>query len=564
MGKTHLGMRSYFFYFLAFLILNGCSGSGISSFIFPDHQADTLGRAGNSNPEEDPDLALEPAEDKEALSEELETLKQTGEWENKDTADAPEPEKEDQKGFPIVHNKQVDAYIKIFTGSQRKQFARWLATSGRYAPIVYQELDRFGLPRELLYLAMIESGFNQRARSAAKAVGLWQFMRSTGRQYSLRIDNYIDERRDAKSSSEAAASFLSDLYGEFGDWYLAVAAYNAGPGKIRKGLNRYKADNFWDLAQHNYLRLETKRYVPKLIAAIIIAKDPEKYGFHNLVYKTPLKYDVLEVGPGLDFNAIALISGQNVKEIKELNLELKKGRTPLNRKSHLVKIPAGSLQYAKANMGKLHNVVKNGYKIHIYKSGETLSAICRRYNIDKTTLLKVNNLKSGKINNGKRLRIPYTTVAYQLLSGKGGLPAGENFILHTVRKGETISNISKRYNVSPELIALWNNLPNIHKLSIGQQLALHTDKNGTVKPAGIKPQASRDDNIIVLAENNKRIHHAEPAAKSVQLGWYEVKDGDSLWTISRKFKISPAQIKKWNNLKSNLIRPGVRLKIKSV
>lgn len=517
--------------------------------------------------QDDPDLALEPPETEVCLTQELEALQNTGAWEEHLTSsDETVVNDEVLYDFPIVQNKQVQMYLDLFQGKQRKQFGRWLARSGKYAQLFKNELSAANLPEDLMYLSMIESGFSQRAYSRSRAVGLWQFMSPTGRQYGLRINSYIDERRDAEKSTKAAVTYLSDLYREFNDWHLAVAAYNAGPGTIRKGLKRYKVDNFWDLAQHKYLKLETKRYVPKLIAAIIVAKDPQKYGFTNISYASPLRYDLLEVGPGLSLDAVALISGHDVKTIKNLNIELKKSKTPLNSKAHLVKIPAGSHQYAKNNMSRLHSIVTTGYKIHIYRKGETLSAICRKYNINKTTLLKVNNLQPNSLTNGQRLRIPYTTVAYQLLpkGSESALAAyKDNLILHKIRPGETISKISKRYNVPPELIVSWNGLSSVHKIRAGQQLALYINKKGPTQPPTQQTQVNTQDNVIVLAGSSKK-RPASLQNDKDRISWYRVKSGDSLWTISRKFNISPKQIKRWNNLKSNLIHPGVKLKLLNV
>lgn len=517
--------------------------------------------------QDDPDLALEPPETEICLTQELEALQKTGAWESHQVStDEVDLQTEILYDFPIVHNKQVQMYLDLFQGKQRKQFVKWLARSGKYEKLFQKELDAANLPENLIYLSMIESGFNQRAYSRSRAVGLWQFMSPTGKQYGLQINRYIDERRDAEKSTRAAVNYLSDLYAEFNNWHLAVAAYNAGPGTIRKGLKKYKVDNFWDLAQHKYLRLETKRYVPKLIAAIIIAKNPEKYGFHNINYAKPLEYDVLEVGPGLTLDAVALISGHNVKTIKNLNIELKTSKTPLNRKSYQVKIPVGSKQYAQNNMDRLHSVVTTGYKIHIYKTGETLSAICRKYNINKTTLLKVNNLQSHTLTNGQRLRIPYTTVAYKLLpkGSKSALAAyKDSLILHKIRPGETISKISKKYNVPPELIVSWNGLQSVHRIRAGQQLALYIDKQGPTGTVADTSQPRTQDNVIVLAGSSKK-RPASIGESKDRISWYKVKSGDSLWTISRKFNISPSQIKQWNNLKSNLIHPGIKLKLLNV
>jgi len=474
-------------------------------------------------------------------------------------------------------HRKVQAYLDIFQYRQKKTFGRWLARSGKYVPMFQKELRDAGLPEDLAYLAMIESGFNQRAYSRARAVGLWQFMKATGKMYNLRIDRYVDERRHAEKSTKAAVAFLSDLYANFGDWHLAVAGYNAGGGKIGKGLKRYKCNDFWSLAEHKYLRLETKRYVPKLIAAIIIAKNPEKYGFDNIVYETPLDYDTIRVGPGLSLDAVALLSGSNPKDIKSLNRELTSGRTPLNKKHYDVQIPVGTKALASANLPRLHRVATTGYGTHIIKKGDSISAICKRYNINKTTLLKINNLRSSKLIAGKHLRIPQGKVRYRLLGeGEETRLAGSDLILHKIKPGETISKIADRYNVPSDLIITWNGLENAHKIRAGQQLALYIEESGAnvtvLSKATISTQIrktkiaanSNNNGLIVLAEQKKSLSQESKKQTETQISWYRVQRGASLWAIAKKFNLSTRQLKTWNNLKSNHIKPGIKLKINNV
>lgn len=525
----------------------------------------------------DPELLLVESEPEQCLTEELEILRQTGTW---------HPDKGQQYfnlqkqqityDFPIVINKQVEAYIDIFQNRQKKTFRRWLERSGKYLPLFRKELREAGLPEDLAYLSMIESGFNQRAYSRAKAVGLWQFMKATGKEYNLRIDKYVDERRHAEKSTKAAIAFLSDLYADFGDWHLAVAGYNAGGGKIRRGLKRYKTDNFWSLAQHRYLKLETKRYVPKLIAAIIISKNPEQYGFTNLDYQIPVDYETLRVGPGLSLDAVALISNTSGKKIKQLNQELKTGKTPLNKSHYNVQIPLGSIEIAKANLPRLNSVVSTGYKTHVIRKGDNLSKICRRYNINKTTLLKINNLRSNILIAGSHLRIPYSTTRYRLLkAGNNGNIASNDLILHTIKRGETISKIASSYNVPANLLVSWNGLKSVHKIREGQQLALYIEGAGhsvainkIPKKITVAKRIVSDSNssMIILADQKKYAvkNVATTASKKNILSWYKVRQGDSLWTIARKFNLSTKQLKSWNKLKSNRIHPGIKLKIRNV
>ncbi len=528
-----------------------------------------------------PDDAEDPDTD---LTSELEALRRAGAWRTTDKARdqylQPDTTCSD---FPIVVNNQVEAYIDLFQNQQRKSFAIWLSRSGKYLPLMQKELKEAGLPEDLAYLAMIESGYNQKAYSKAHASGLWQFIPGTGALYNLKINKYIDERREADKSTKAAVRFLSNLYDEFGDWHLAVAAYNAGPGKISKGLERHNVTDFWSLAEYDYLAMETKRYVPKLIASIIIAKNPEKYGFTDVQFETPYSYDTLEVGPGLTFDAIALISNCDRKVIDILNPELSTAKTPLNQSSHLIKIPVGSKDIASKNHTRLHRIATTDYKTHTISKGETLAQVCSRYDINTTTLLKANNLRSHKLASGQRLRIPYQTVRYQLLeegSNKAIAAATQdNLIVHRVKKGESISQISKKYNVPVELIASWNDLSANHKIRTGQQLSLYLDKNDKGSQTAVDNSATvaknpKENTAIILASKTKKVLSQETITKVTinklqeadksKLNWYEVQDGDTLWTIAKEFKLSTLQIKQLNNLQSNNIQPGKRLKIKDV
>ncbi|BHH82640.1 LysM peptidoglycan-binding domain-containing protein [Desulforhopalus sp. 52FAK] len=516
--------------------------------------------------ENDKDLVnLEPLM---CLNEELQELDLTGLWSPPAESAVQQPEQGVQYNFPVVFNKQVDMYLKLFQGKQKKQFGRWLARSGKYKDLMEKELLAAGLPTDLMYLSMIESGYYELAYSRSKAVGLWQFMKGTGRQYNLKVDKYVDERRDPVKSTKAAVTYLSDLYKEFGDWHLAVAAYNGGPGKVRHGLRKHKVDNFWALASKKHLRTETKRYVPKLIAALVIAKDPEKYGFSNIAYDQPLEFDTITVGPNMTLSAVALISDSSEKEIKTLNHELRRGKTPGNKARYEVKIPAHSLAIAKKNISRLHSIATTGYKTHKIAKGDTLNKICKRYDVNKTTLLKVNNLRSSKLTRGHNLRIPYSTITYRLLpEGSTDAMAAykDSLVLHRIKRGETISKISYKYKVPAEMIVAWNGLKNAHSIREGQQLALYIDQgNSSSRPQNSRTVAGKNrtnasSNLTVLRPYKKK----RPSANSETLFlYYNVKNGDSLWSISRRFSASTGDIKRWNNLKSNMIHPGSTLKLK--
>ena len=514
-----------------------------------------------------------PPEPEDVLQEELSALDKTGTWEKGIPEKYIEAEPEVVYDFPITVNKQVEFYLNVFQNKQRSYFKKWLARSGKYIPAIHQELEKAGLPKDLAYLAMIESGFNPSAYSHAHAAGLWQFIKGTGRHYGLRIDTWVDERRNPEKATVAAIAYLNTLYNEFGDWYLAVAAYNAGEGKIGRAIKRYKTRDFWELAQHKYLRLETKRYVPKLIAAIMIAKEPAKYGFTDIDYQSPVAYDVVKVPPRTDLAAVAAAANTKVKTIRKLNNELRKNQTPPNLKAYQIRVPQGSQGLVAANLKRLHPVITTGYKTHTVRKGDTLSLVCRTYNLNKKTLLKANNLHSAKLKKGQRLRIPYRTTRYVLLKegetlSKRYASAGKNnpLILHQLKRGETLSKISKQYNVPVDIIMQWNDITNVRKIRAGQHLALYVegDQKNTVhvvaSSKATKVKQVKKSNIITLADSKKR----KPAGQTVeaQLTWYKVRNGDSIWAIARKFQVSARDIKKWNQLQSNMIHPGKRLVVK--
>ncbi|MCI5125541.1 MAG: LysM peptidoglycan-binding domain-containing protein, partial [Candidatus Electrothrix sp. AR5] len=370
--------------------------------------------------------------------------------------------------FPVIINKQVEFYLDQFQNRQRRTFRHWLKRSALYLSAIEKELKKAELPRSLVYLAMIESGFNPVAYSPAGASGLWQFISSTARHYGLRIDSWVDERRDPQKATQAAVLYLGALYKRFGDWQLAVAAYNAGEGKIQRGLEKYKVKSFWDLAAEDYLPLETKRYVPKLIAAIIIAQDLERYGFQPVPEKNE-QYDVVEVPSQTPLLAIATAGGCSVKKIRQLNNELLKNQVPPTKGMYAIKVPTGSSARIAANLEQVG--------------------------------------------------------AY-----------GKRKIVHRLRRGETLSGIGKRYNVSVNMIMRWNDIDDVRRIRAGRKLALYPGEK-------INTGSGKSEEEIIV-------------------NYYKVRNGDSLWSIARKHQVSTREIKEWNRLSDNLLQPGKKLVIK--
>jgi membrane-bound lytic murein transglycosylase D len=386
--------------------------------------------------------------------------------------------------FPITMNSRVEGWIDYFTGRGREHMERYLGRSSRYIPMMKQVLKRSGLPEDLVYLALIESGFNLRAKSRARAVGPWQFMKATGKRYGLRVDAWIDERRDPIRSTEAAARYLKDLYLMFESWYLAAAAYNAGEYKILRAIDQGKTNNFWRIADTRLIRRETKDYVPKLIAAAIIAKNPSKYGFEDISYLEPLEFESAALESPVPLKEIAELTDTDLEDIEELNPHLRRGIAPPDADNYEIRIPTGK----RALVERAASNLKNKYAgvqpmVHSLRRGETLSSVARKYRVSTKELASLNNLdKRERIAIGTELLIPGRTLAARESSPKaqratsGESPTDGEFVFHTVRRGESLWSISEQYDVTVQDIFKWNGMKR-SRIFPGKKLRIRAPEN---------------------------------------------------------------------------------------
>jgi membrane-bound lytic murein transglycosylase D len=315
--------------------------------------------------------------------------------------------KEPNFDIPVVINDKVEHFIHLFQTTIRHKFVTWLARSEKYIPFMRNLLKEYGLPEDLVYLALIESGFDPYAYSRSKASGPWQFIYQTGKRYGLNVNWWIDERRDPEKSTIAAAKYLKDLFEMFECWYLAAAGYNAGEYKIIKAIKRYRTEDFWKLTKHQYLKQETKNYVPLMIAAAIVAKDPEKYGFTDVEYQDPLRYEKVKVPELTALPLVAKACETSLEEIKDLNPELRREVTPPNENEYEIKIPFGKKNLFQENFEALQPLEKFQFKTHLVRKGETLKRIAKLYRVDLEPLLEINHLnKASWISKGMTLFIP--------------------------------------------------------------------------------------------------------------------------------------------------------------
>lgn len=244
--------------------------------------------------------------------------------------------------LPVTYNDRVSYWIKNFQGPGKAWFADWLERATRYMPSIQQALKKNNLPQDLAFMVMIESGFNPQAVSSAAAVGPWQFIEATGNRYGLKTNYWIDERRDLRKSTHAAIKYISDLYKEFGSWYLVAASYNMGENGLRRQIKKHNSYDFWELSRRKALPKETIDYVPKIIAAMMISKAPGLYGFNNLAQLDPLDYEILYAPGGTNIRSLADSLSLTQKSLLDLNAELIQGKIPTTIAYHPIRVPRGA------------------------------------------------------------------------------------------------------------------------------------------------------------------------------------------------------------------------------
>lgn len=385
------------------------------------------------------------------------------------------PEAEgDPWDLPVTYNDRVEYWINFLKGRNYDKTRLWLERSGRYAPMIRAELRSRGMPEDLIYLALIESGFSPRAYSRAHAAGIWQFIAETGRRYGLEISTYIDERRDPVKSTRAALDYLQKLYRQFGSWYLAAAAYNSGEGRVERLLRRHAGGArgsdalFWKISP--YLPRETRDYVPLMLAAGHIAKDPAKYGFKSLKYHQPLAFEQVSVPGGTSLRSVARAADVSLDAVKDLNPHFIRGVTPPGR-TVAVRLPVGRREIFARNFKHMAEERRLASIQHTVRRGETLSHIARRYGTTVSELRAANGgVHPRRIQVGQRLTVP-TRMNLSAEPATGRSSAAQ-WRIHRVRRGDSLWSISRRYGVTVREIQQWNGLGNRSRILAGQQLRI--------------------------------------------------------------------------------------------
>lgn len=408
--------------------------------------------------------------------------------------------------IPLEMNPLVAQYIHFFQGGGRKWFRRWMSRSARYIPLMRPLLEAKGLPRDTVYLAMIESGFNTQAKSWARAVGPWQFIAGTAKWFKLRDDFWVDERRDPIKATNAAADYLNHLHKELGHWHLAWAGYNTGGARVRRMVDSYGTKSFWELSEKKGFARETKHYVPKLIACALVAKHPEAFGFTQDEFQpeSPFEFDEVTLTDSVDLEVIAQSSGSSLEQLQEFNPELKRWCTPpaTEKQPYVLRLPKGRKEQFAQNFAKVAPSERLHFKIHRVQKGDTLSKIALQHRSAQEAILRMNHLTSARaLKLGVDLVVPVPS-AQALKAGKADAALEKQVVrarragLHATRPEDEVPAGSRTAPVG--------------KVALGGSIAVTT------------------------VDGKKKVS-------------YGIGKGDSLWSIARRFDVHVADLKEWNS-----------------
>lgn len=436
---------------------------------------------------------------------------------------------DDREGhIPLVINKRVERAIKFFQTKGRGNFEQWLSRYPIYSDLLTDILRENELPEELVFHSMVESGLNPRAYSRARAAGLWQFVSSTAKVYGLLRNWWIDERRDPIKSTKAAADYMKDLYIEFDDWYLALAAYNAGGARIHRAIRLHQTRDFWRL---NSLPRETRNHVPSFLATAIITRDPEQYGF-DLPEADPLVFEKVIIEKSADLSVLASCAGISVDQLRTYNPELRQSATPPDQ-PYTLKIPQGTKERFQTAFSSLSDSKRFSpqYLVHTVRRGESLSLISKKYRVSIHEIASVNKIRNyHRLQIGQRLTIPVPS------SGRGPVLAStsggrsQNSEVFIVKRGDTLGHIAMLYGTSARTIRMWNGLRYGEYIYPGQKLSVPVSSLGVRTPAG----------------NTREV--------------YTVQRGDTLSHIAVRYRVSVRKIRQWNGIgQGAFIYPGQKL-----
>jgi membrane-bound lytic murein transglycosylase D len=499
---------------------------------------------------------------------------------------------------PLPFNEYVERATAFFMGRGRHYMERWLYLSGKFSPMMTRIFREEGTPQELAYLAMPESGLRTDARSWARAVGLWQFMKGTGAMYGLRANWWIDERRDFEKSTRAAARHLKDLYSELGDWNLVLGAYNAGAGRIFRAMRRSGSSDYWEMRRQ--LPRQTRNYIPQYIAVARIVLNPQKHGFINVPTADSLAFDVVEINDCIDLRVLAKCALTTVDTLQDLNPELLRWCTPPGVTGYRFRIPLGRKAAFLVSYAQIPAEQKKDWAIHTVKRGETVSSIARRYGLAASLLKDLNNIHSDRrLSVGTVIALPLpkdiadSKVPYDYSPEVRGMnfglikssiardtinktklryakreikqPKGKEKLVYHVKRGDTMGHIAEWYGVRASDIRNWNDISYGSYIHAGQAIAIWVPASKTKLLKRVDSMEFSEKQSMTKGDLAEAAQAEEvpTRTKSSSTEWIQhvVKYGETLEKIAKIYEVSISDLKQWNNLRSSRITIGQTLEI---
>lgn len=477
--------------------------------------------------------------------------------------------------------------MAVFMGPGKGYFTKWLNRKSRYETLIHRKLEERGMPKDLIYLAMVESGFNPKAWSKASASGLWQFISGTGRRYGLKDDWWYDPRRDPMLATDAALEYLADLHDEFQDWPQAMAAYNCGEGRVRRMLREDSTRGYWDMP----LPKETRFYVPKILAAMIIGNSPERFGFIVDKAEAPIAFDTATVTHCLTIATIAKSAGISEDTVLALNPSLRRWCTPPNRVAHTLYLPSGTREAFILAYEQLDKTQLVNWRHHIVAKGENISVIASKYRVSVAAIKATNKIKGNRLSRGQSLLIPLAPqdagkyleqdvaeVSTRETKFKGGT--------YRVRSGDNLFDIARRFGTTVSALLAVNNMKRGAVIRPGQKIRL-SGKGQAASPADEAENHRAPTVLLVARERAEKAsggNSAETAVKASEIGAprgskgdrggggsvstpaagkfgvHTVSPGETLYSITRSLGVSEDDLRQWNNLESSSIQAGQKLK----
>jgi membrane-bound lytic murein transglycosylase D len=473
--------------------------------------------------------------------------------------------KNTRSDLPLMMTDQVAGYITYFSGHGRGVFERAFARSGRYHDMIVSTLKEEGLPQDLIYLAQAESGFHPLAVSRAGARGIWQFMASRGRGYGLHHSMWVDDRQDPEKSTRAAARHLKDLYNQFGDWYLAMAAYNSGPGTVQSAVKRTGYADFWELYRRNVLPKETRNYVPIILAVTIMTKNPSQYGLDNVVMDRPADYDTVTINYPVDLRLVAECVNSTAPELQDLNPSLLRLTTPREGKFEM-HLPAGTKDAYETAINSIPADMRLWWRYHTVHSGDTLATLARNYHTTAKSIVAANNLEGTELEADAKLVIPVAPGKHPL---SDQATYARRITRYKVHAGDTVETVAENFGVSPQMLRRWNGIRG-NSLSGRRIIALHLPVSPSAHESEVASSRTKSKHPATGSKPTESATVKPPATKSAQIErlavnkepaavvHHKVKSGETLYSIANAYRTTVAALKR-DNRNVAILRPGMIL-----